>query len=78
MKREQLRETILARPARPSVIHLTNGQDFLVPHPDYLFFPPPDAGAIVILVGKGGRLSIIDLDQIAAVSTGPEVEQAAG
>ena len=67
MKIEELRILYSARPFRPFVIHLADGREIPVEHPEFLAVAP--SGHNVIVYGTDNSFNIIDL----ALSTDLEV-----
>jgi len=56
---EQLRNVHRAQPFRPFTIHLADGRDVLVPHPDFLSHSP--AGRTIIVYHTDDSFSVLDL-----------------
>jgi hypothetical protein len=56
---EQLRNVHRAQPFRPFTIHLADGRNLLVPHPDFLSHSP--TGRTIIVYHPDDAFSIIDL-----------------
>lgn len=53
MMREELRRAKQASPFRPFVIRMTSGQEYEIPHPDFIFVPPE--GRIIVVYTKDER-----------------------
>ncbi len=56
---EQLRTTHRATPFQPLTIHMGDGRQFPIPHPDFLSMSP--AGRTVVVYHADGSASIVDL-----------------
>ena len=56
---QQLRDAHRAAPFRPFTIHMADGREFDVPHPDFLSMSP--SGRTVIIYHEDDHLSILDL-----------------
>lgn len=58
---EQLRATHRAQPFLPFTLHLADGRDYVIEHPDFLASHPQGRTIIVFQPGEGGDFEIIDL-----------------
>jgi hypothetical protein len=56
---EQLRDLYRARPFRPFVIHLADGRQVPVNHPEFIMTVP--SGRTILVVQPDDRVNIIDL-----------------
>ncbi len=56
---EQLRNVHRAQPFRPFTIHLADGRQLLVPHPDFLSHSP--TGRTIIVYQMDDNFSVVDL-----------------
>lgn len=63
---EQMREAINARPFRPFVLHIADGRQVRVAHPEFVAFT---GGGRTIFVGspKGDGYQILDLLLVSAI-----------
>lgn len=71
-----IRDTLLARPDQPHTLTLTTGEQFTVPHVDFVMFPGPRAGLdwfMVVTPGQGHR--IVGAGAVASIGV-PETAQA--
>lgn len=59
MRIEELREVCHAMPFRPFVLHLADGREALVKHPDFIAFSPTGRSIFVFL--PDGSFKIIDV-----------------
>ncbi|MBM4033722.1 MAG: hypothetical protein FJ291_18345 [Planctomycetes bacterium] len=59
MRVEELKEVLHATPFRPFVLHLADGRDVFVKHPDFILISPTGRSAVVYL--PDGALRIFDL-----------------
>ncbi len=66
---QQLRATHKAAPFRPFYVHMADGRQFSVPHPDYLFMSP--SGRTVIICEEGDDFSILDLLLMTEIEMAP-------
>jgi len=66
MRIEELRKVQRAKPFRPFVLHLVDGREFQVNHPEFLFLGHNERTAIVDDVD--GSFEIIDPMLVASVS----------
>ena len=58
---QQLRAAHKAMPFRPFIVHMADGRQFPVPHPDFLFMSPSGRTVIICDEGEGEDFSILDL-----------------
>ena len=56
---QQLRGAQRAVPFRPFTVHMADGREFQVPHPDFLTMSP--TGRTVIIFQQDDEFSILDL-----------------
>ena len=56
---ERLRELYSSQPFRPFVMHLADGRQLLVAHPEFLSFSP--SGRTVVVHQPDDSLNIVDL-----------------
>ncbi len=56
---QQLRTAHRATPFRPFTVHMADGRNFHVPHPDFLSMSP--TGRTVIVYQQDDEFSILDL-----------------
>ena len=56
---QQLRAAHKAMPFHPFNVHMADGRQFSVPHPDFLFMSP--SGRTVIICEENEDFSILDL-----------------
>ncbi len=59
MQTKELQSVYRAQPFRPFVIHLADGRNVRVEHPEFMALAPTGRSAVVY--GKGGALEIIDV-----------------
>lgn len=62
---EQLRKEHGRRPFRPLLIRTADGQEFTVPHPEFLYIPPH--GRTVFVSDSDGTVDIIDVLLVASI-----------
>ena len=67
MQTEELQSVYRAQPFRPFVLHLADGRDVRVDHPELMALSPTGRSAVVY--GKDGAFEIIDVMLV----TSPEV-----
>jgi len=65
MTAEAIREHLQAAPFLPFTIHLTNGRDFFVDHPDFVTILRDNRHMLINF--EGVRVATVDLDHIAYV-----------
>jgi hypothetical protein len=58
---QQLRTTRTAQPFVPFTLHLADGRDYLIRHPDFIASHPQGRTIIVFKPGEDGDFEIIDL-----------------
>jgi hypothetical protein len=68
MTEQTVRKMRDASPFRPFRIHLADGRDLEVVHPDHLFFMPKRPEFIVVL--PNGDFRIVDKDQVVSIGRG--------
>ncbi len=61
-----------AQPFVPFTIHLADGREILVPHPDYVFVPP--IGHDVIVVHPEGGMNFIDVSLVTDLERKPRIK----
>ena len=66
MRADKIREAKQAQPFKPFVMHLADGREFSVNHPDFLFVGP--VARIIILEDLDGRIEIIDPMMVTSLS----------
>jgi len=68
MTNENLRDLWEMEPFRPIVIHMVDGKDIRIPHPDHLFFVPESEMVFIVGEERGHRrFRFLTPDQIASV-----------
>ena len=66
MSKEEMRNVMKIQPFKPFSIHTTGGESIVVPHPDYLFFPPESVeNTTFVVYDQENRFHILDLNQVA-------------
>ena len=65
---EQLRKAQHAQPFKPFSLRTADGHEYPVPHPDFLWIPPP--GRTVMIADRDGAVDIVDLLLVAALHFG--------
>ncbi len=63
---DRLRSVLHATPFKPFTLHLADGRDFFIPHPEFLF-APPTSGRTVIAATTDGDFEIIDLMLVTTI-----------
>ena len=58
---EQLRATVRAQPFVPFTLHLADGRDYRIDHPEFISSHPQGRTIIVYKPGENGDLEILDL-----------------
>lgn len=69
MTAENLRELYEARPFRPFVIHLADGRNLPVRHPEFLAFTPK--GQTVLVVQPDNSVKILDVALVTELELRP-------
>ena len=64
---QQLRAAHRAVPFRPFTVHMADGREFPVPHPDFLSMSP--TGRTVIIYQENEEFSILDLLLMTEIET---------
>jgi hypothetical protein len=67
--REQLRSLVIARPFRPFVMHLADGREVPVQHPDFLLISP--SGRTVNVYQPDDTQNIVDLLLVTDIELKP-------
>ncbi len=68
---QQLRAAHKATPFKPFSVHMADGREFPVPHPDFLSMSP--TGRTVIIYGQDDEFSILDLLLMTEIQIQPTV-----
>jgi len=68
MNVEQLREVHQARPFRPFTLHIADGREITVPHPEFLAQFP--TGRAVIVTQPNDDYDVIDLLLVFSIEVG--------
>ena len=71
MRTENLTEAIHAAPFRPFTIHLADGKEVSVPHPDFIAHAPK--GRVAVVVGADDSTHTIDVGLITRLEVPPPV-----
>ena len=69
MTTEQLRDFNRATPFRPFVIHLADGREFLIPHPEVIAHAPPSR--IALISRPDDSFEVIDLPLVVSLEATP-------
>ena len=69
MRIKELREIYQARPFQPFLIHLADGREVPVQHPDFLATDPK--GRTIVVYRPDGGLNIIDLMLVTDIEMNP-------
>lgn len=72
MRAEDLQEVIRAAPFRPFQIVFADGRQIVVPHPEWIFYPPKQQRTAVVME-PDGRLHIIDVMLVQRLELDPPV-----
>jgi len=72
---QQLRAAQKTAPFRPFTVHMADGRDFHVPHPDFLSMSP--TGRTVIIYQENDEFSILDLPLMTEIQTVPSASSRA-
>lgn len=70
MTTDQLREVHHAQPFEPFTLHLADGREFRVGHPEFLAMSP--GGRTIYVVTGEASLERIDLLMVVSISTGSQ------
>jgi hypothetical protein len=73
---EQLRAAYRAQPFRPFVLHLADGRQIPVQHPEFILTVP--SGRTIFVVQPDDTTKIIDLLLVTDIELKPMAQQAAG
>lgn len=76
MNIEAVRQWASNKPVQPFVIHLADGREILVPHPDFLLFPP--TGRLLIVYQANESFNIIDTLLVTDVEVRPNLQAPQG
>ena len=74
MKAEELRDLAEARPFLPFIIHLGDGRELVVNHPEFLAASP--AGDVAIVFRPEGGFNLVDFDLVTDLEVRPRTEPA--
>ena len=66
MRVEEIRNAQHAQPFRPFTMHLADGRQFLINHPEFLFVGP--VGRVAIVQDVAGNIEIIDPLMVTSLS----------
>ncbi|MBI2925942.1 MAG: hypothetical protein HYY24_09585 [Verrucomicrobia bacterium] len=64
---ETMREFYEARPFRPFTLHLADGRNVTVQHPEFMAYHPE--GGTLVVFQPGGALKILDVNLITEIET---------
>ncbi|MEO7318630.1 MAG: hypothetical protein ABIZ56_06555 [Chthoniobacteraceae bacterium] len=67
MNLEEIRKRQHASPFRPFVLHLSDGRNAMVDHPELIIVPPDDADTVIVWELPGGS-RILDAGAIVEIS----------
>ncbi len=67
---QQLRAAHKAMPFRPFTVHMADGRQFSVPHPDFLSMSP--SGRTIIIYEDNEDFSILDLSLMTDIEMLPD------
>ncbi len=73
---DQLRTVYRARPFQPFVLHLADGRQIPVQHPEFILTVP--SGRTIFVVQPDDTTNIIDLLLVTDIKLKPVAQQAAG
>ena len=76
MRASDIRNAQRAQPFQPFVLHLADGREFLVAHPEFIFVGP--IGRLVVVESVEGNMEIIDPMLITSISVLVQQSQAPG
>ena len=51
----RIRELLHAVPFRPFIVHMADGREYRVDHPDFVFAPPTNQSRVIIEEPENGR-----------------------
>ncbi|HET6246834.1 MAG TPA: hypothetical protein VFE47_03970 [Tepidisphaeraceae bacterium] len=66
---EQLKSVHYAKPFRPFTIHMGDGREFRVDHPEFLSRSP--SGRTIIVYGKDDNFSVLDMLLVTELEVHP-------
>ena len=66
MQRDQVRSLLAARPFQPFVVHLVDGRQFEVPHPEFAWLTPN--GRSLFVSDERSRVDRIDTALVTSLS----------
>jgi hypothetical protein len=66
---DELRRVHKAEPFQPFTLHLADGREFHVPHPEFLYMPPAVSRTVVVSTGDG-LFEIVDLLLVTSIELG--------
>jgi len=73
MKPEGLRGLLEAQPFHPFAIHLSDGREFVVNHPEFLATSP--VGDIAIVFRPEGGFNIVDIELVTDLEVKPDARR---
>ena len=73
---EQLRAVYRAQPFHPFVLHLADGQQIPVQHPEFIFSVP--SGRTIIVVQPDDTMNIIDRQLVTDIELKPAAQASGG
>ena len=73
--KDRIRELMHQTPFRPFTLHLADGREFRIDHPDYIF-ASPQLGLEILVSTEEGRIHYISAMQITSIDLLSSVEAA--
>jgi len=68
MTANDIRNIMKVHPFEPFTIHTTGGESILVPHPDYVLFPPSSVQTTTFVVyDQQNQFHMLDIEQVGEV-----------
>jgi len=66
---EHLRECVRRQPFETFAIHLNDGREIAVSHPDYISLPPDNRATTIIVWGNNDTFQFVSVRNIASVES---------